>query len=404
MPYPKTPIGATGKVTITKMPDGRVQALTRVRDADGGYRKVRRVGRSEAAARRELTMALQARQSVPAATTRTPPKLDALLDAWFDRMVASGKWTDNTVETYSSTARLITRTLGDLPLDDFTTQAVVTFLSGVDSRTPSRVKPARTLLNGFANHLVREGHLEVNPVKSAVIIESASTAAAKERKARLGKRIVTEDELSKLRAAAAEYDQRQLNIPGPPATIRLLPLIELGYGIAGRLGEVLALQWSDIEGLDGEGDVYVTVRATVSRRSRKRAAALGIPWDGAYYRKEGTKNGVVRRVVLHTRAVDELRKLPRHAPLVFPNPVTGGVQSISEVGDCLRTLIAHAGLQDPHKANLSFHALRRTVATRVAAVAGIEVAANAIGDDPLVAKKHYIERVIDAPDFRTYLA
>lgn len=403
MPYPKTPVGATGKVTITKLPDGRVQALTRVRDSDGHYRKVRRTGRSEAAARRGLTIALQARNTTVTSTEPTFPKLGPLFEAWFDRRVASGRWGDNTTESYSSTARLVVAELGDVDLEGFTTPAVVEFLSRVDARTPSRVKPARALLNGFAAHLVSDGSLPMNPVRAATIIESASTAAAKERRSRLGKRTLTPDELHTLRAAAAAYDRRELDIPGPPATIRMLPLIEVGYGIAGRLGEVLALRWNDIEGLDGDGPVYITVHATVSRRSRKRAAALGIPWGGAYYLKEGTKNGVVRRVALHQRAVEQLKMLPRTSPLVFPNPVTGGVHSISEVGDCIRTLIARAGLQDPEKSNLSFHALRRTVATRVAAVAGIETAANAIGDDPLVAKRHYIQRAVDAPDYRGYL-
>lgn len=120
---------------------------------------------------------------------------------------------------------------------------------------------------------------------------------------------------------------------------------------------------------------------------------------GSYQVKDGTKNGVDRRVPLGERHIELLRRLPRTSEYILPND-KGGFQTQANVGRRLRRMMELAGIQNPERTNFTFHALRRTVATRIAESAGIEAAAFAIGDDPMVAKRHYVEKTtVQVPDY-----
>ncbi|QNO38642.1 tyrosine-type recombinase/integrase [Protaetiibacter sp. SSC-01] len=412
MGRPATPVGAYGAISVRERRPGVFSAETYYRESETRRVRVARDGKSAAAARRALVRALadwQAQSSAP-----TSPTVAELVEEVFRERAR--RWSDATCIAYRSTISGLINgmplgdapaaepgdgpvpgSLGAKPITELTTADVSRLLAKVHSTTPGRVKTLRTLLSLAAGHAVTLGLIERNPVTGAAKFSDPYAHGSGHQP-----RVVDEAELAALRDAAARYDRGEFRTSGRHALVPVAPLIELGYAIAGRIGEVLSLRWDDVEGLDeplSDGRVYITVRKSVSRVSREKSELMGRQLRGSYQVKDGTKNGVDRRVPLGERHIELLRRLPRTSEYILPND-KGGFQTQANVGRRLRRMMELAGIQNPERTNFTFHALRRTVATRIAESAGIEAAAFAIGDDPMVAKRHYVEKTtVQVPDY-----
>ena len=171
-------------------------------------------------------------------------------------------------------------------------------------------------------------------------------------------------------------------------------LLLLGTGM--RIGEALALEWTD---LDLDADIPC-VRVAATMVEPRRDAATGQVFVAGLHRQPMTKTGAAR-----THCVAARRR--------------GDVEPASS-WDCWRStdrqpVFAHAGggwlwpnnvrtklrgvVADTPLAGVSPHTLRRTVGTLVAHSAGLDAARDVLGHrDPSVTARHYVAdtgRVID---------
>jgi integrase len=172
-------------------------------------------------------------------------------------------------------------------------------------------------------------------------------------------------------------------------------LLLLGTGL--RIGEALALEWTD---LDLHADIpWVRVAATLVEP--RRDAASGQVFVAGLHRQPMTKTGAARTIALPCAAVEMLKR--RRAGLMREHerqPVFahagGGWLWPNNVRTKLRGVVAGTPL-----AGVTPHTLRRTVGTLVAHSAGLDAARDVLGhSDPSVTARHYIADIGSMVDVR----
>ena len=135
----------------------------------------------------------------------------------------------------------------------------------------------------------------------------------------------------------------------------LLPMFYLELSSGLRRGELLALQWEDLN---------VKERIlTVNKQVTRMEGELDVT-------EPKTKNSV-RKVALSQQAVDLLvQEHEQHPdnPILFPSPRTGGYWSPDAVSRINRKLLKNAGIEE----HVRFHDLRHTFAT-MAISSGVDV-------------------------------
>lgn len=135
----------------------------------------------------------------------------------------------------------------------------------------------------------------------------------------------------------------------------VLPMFYLEMSSGLRRGELLALQWEDLN---------VKERIlTVNKQVTRMEGELDVT-------EPKTKNSV-RKVALSQQAVDLLvqeHKLHPDNPILFPSPQTGGYWSPDAVSRINRKLLKNAGIEE----HVRFHDLRHTFAT-MAISSGVDV-------------------------------
>lgn len=171
MPRPPLPVGAHGKISRTQLPDGRWQALCRVRDADGVTRRVLRFtpdgvkDKTGAAAERALVEALTERAAATGGDIKPSTKVAALWVEYRRELVAKNR-AALTFESYDPMGERIVAGLGNLSIREATTQRLDKFIQEVAARSGVATgKKARTILTGMFRIAVRFGAAEVNPVR-----------------------------------------------------------------------------------------------------------------------------------------------------------------------------------------------------------------------------------------------
>ena len=148
-------------------------------------------------------------------------------------------------------------------------------------------------------------------------------------------------------------EMQQLLIQAKADSCYELLLLDLSIGL--RRGELLALQWDDLN----VKDRILSVSKQVTRI------------DGELVITEPKTKNSVRRVALSQQAVDILvREHEQHPdnPILFPSPRTGGYWSPDAVSRINRKLLAMAGIEE----HVRFHDLRHTFAT-MALSSGVDV-------------------------------
>ena len=135
----------------------------------------------------------------------------------------------------------------------------------------------------------------------------------------------------------------------------VLPMFYLELSSGLRRGELLALQWTDLN----EKERILTVNKQVTRMEGELDVT-----------EPKTKNSV-RKVALSQQAVDLLvQEHEQHPdnPILFPSPRTGGYWSPDAVSRINRKLLKSAGIEE----HVRFHDLRHTFAT-MAISSGVDV-------------------------------
>lgn len=378
MGRPPTPLGTWGKITRHQLPNGMHQARARYRDYDGKTRGVKANGATAASAERALLQNLRDRaQTHDTDAAITPDTTIATLSsAWISHREDENNLSLQTLGTYRDViANTILPALSDVRIRETTTGLLDRHLTAITSST--RRKWARIILTGMFKLAAQHDAVDRNPVRET----SAPRSVAKETRA------LTLDEVRQLRTNIDTWQHDQEH--GRPRGIDLVQIVDVMLGTGLRIGEVLALSWTDTR-LDEEPPT-ITVNGTV------------VLVDGKFVLQSRPKTRSGRRTIALPRFVvaslekQRARGWEQISPLVFPS-ATGTVRSPHNVR---RNLRAARGTELDW---VTPHTLRKTAATFVDATFGTGAASQLLGHSgTAVTEKHYIHRAALAPDVSSAL-
>ncbi|GEO95208.1 tyrosine-type recombinase/integrase [Kocuria turfanensis] len=378
MARPRLGIGELGEVAYTQLGHRKVRARARYRDATGTTRQIEATGTSQSAAKRALEQRLKERGAGAGNTITSTTLVRDLLAVWLVDVEQSGRRRPQTLARYKAVAEnIVVPGLGGVELWEATTDRLHTFLGKEAATRPGQAKHARVVLLGAFSLAVQRGAVAVNPVTGARLPAGEKAEP----------RALTIEEVHRLRAGVRAYvsDPDQVGHPRPKD---LPAIIDVMLGTGARIGEVLALRWSDID--LGATPVRITINGTVVQLAGG-VMRQGVPKTSSSFRVV-TVPGFVADALL-ARSVEEW---PNDGDLVFPSS-TGTLRWTNNVQRQWRAARASKHLDGLDWVNL--HALRKTVATLVERSSTVHDAAALLGhSSPAITGRVYVERASVAPD------
>jgi integrase len=248
--------GEWGSVSTARVEaDGAVRFRSRVRyrGTDGRLRQVERWGSSSAAAQRAVAEALEELTASASSTLTGRDTLDEAIRQWMadlEQLERMGQRSPGTLQTYRRQCEgHVSPGLGGLRLTQVTTPVVDRFLVDLHERVGSATaRTARAVISGAMGRAVREGAIRFNPTREVRRLKSTP---------RRRPRALTEEERAAWFLAIAR---------DPKATSRDLPdlcAFMLATGL--RIGEVLAVVWSEVNLLHGTVEVTSTLLRVTGR-------------------------------------------------------------------------------------------------------------------------------------------
>ena len=404
----RTQVGEAGAIWVRPVTSGASKqwlAAVWVRDLDGRRRlvKARRPGRREA----ELALQQRLAQQAPAGLSGSRAGHDragagGVLDAAPPRGGSGscyrgapggddGGVSMQTLAGYQTAlSQFINPRLGGLRLTEARTGVVDEALARVD-HAGRTTRVTRSVLAQMFALAVRHDALTSNPMREV---------RPSPRRRRAVKALSVEQARDLLRLTRSHQDgvardEAGLLLGGAPRSSDLHDVVLLLLGTGMRIGEALALEWTD---LDLHADIPC-VRVAATLVEPRRDAASGQVFVAGLHRQPMTKTGAARTIALPRAAVEMLNRrragsLSQHDRQPVFAHAGGGWLWPNNVRTKLRGVVAGTPL-----AGVSPHTLRRTVGTLVAHSAGLDAARDVLGHrDPSVIARHYIAdtgRVID---------
>ncbi|WP_171814415.1 site-specific integrase [Arthrobacter dokdonensis] len=378
MPRPPLPIGSWGKITrygIVEQ-DGKTRHLdvrnhggkfyrvkdkdhehplhvagwvakARVRDLDGVTRLAERGGQSPAKAERNLIQHLTER-TVPVMDDLKPNSRISLLWEMFEAHLINENKASATLTRYRYASGYILKGLGNVRIQEATTQRLDGFIQALKTNTGESVaKSARVVLSGMFGLAVRYGAADRNPIRDVGTIKMESKPA----------RALSVDQLNGI-FDAIRHSPEVLNPKNkitPEQTVSeyctaadLTDVVTMFAATGCRISEVLGVRWSDID-LNGK---TVAINGKVNR----------IPGAGMI-REDLTKTKAGQRLLpLPNFAVSMLMRRQVEAfgnvhDVVFPS-TTGNLRDPSGVSKQWRKVRTALGMDW-----VTSHTFRKTVAT-----------------------------------------
>lgn len=395
MSRPRIEIGQWGKVSTKEQSSGRYRAWARYRDTDGQTRTVQAFGGSAAEAERRLRAALHDRGRAHVSELSPATDIATLAKVWLDELEHVGELAPQTIAQYrvdvENTICAPKTGIGGLLLREATTSRIDRFLKTVSDRHPAKARRIKVILGQMLGLAARHDAIDTNPVRDVARIRSSKKTV----------RALTLDELEVLRRhvrlweSGAPTGDDGAQHTGRPRARGLLDLVDVLLATGARIGEVLALRWSDVD-LSAE-PATLTISGTVVRLPGRMANGGGLVRQGR------TKTDAGYRVVKLPRfARDTLLRLSVDAKataddLVFPSS-TGTLRDPHNVRRQWRDA------RGERFAWVTPHSFRRTVATLIDRESTTEDAASQLGHSgTAVTRKHYIEKATAAPDLTEVL-
>lgn len=398
MARPRLEIGEWGKITVTKLPDGRYRARCRFRGLDGKVRPAEATEATRPKAERALKDRVKARVGDRDSELGGDTRLKVLAEQWWENIERRAALPHDHDEYLNPHTRIeylrykdyVIEGGGELALRECTPGRIKILIetrAGASSRVAAEMK--RTLV-GMFDHAVNMDAMDHNPAVRLQFIRGKADPA----------RALTGDELTDMRARIHDYEngggpdaprEPGKGRGGRPRSKYLSDVFELQLALGGRIGEVLALQWDDITGLsDDDGPVAVEIAGTLKHRSGAEAERLGLP--SGLYRQEWAKTDAGHRTLtLPVFAVKVLRKLLQSradgVPWVFATS-RGTPLNPSNVRTALRKA------RGEEYEWVTPHTLRKTAVTTIAeATGGTQLASTFAGHSSTqITEARYIDR------------
>jgi integrase len=242
-----------------------------------------------------------------------------LVDAWLMQLRVSARLENTTINEYERVLRkLVLPELGTVRLGELTTNRVNAVLAELGTRSVNRQRKAKVVTGAMLDLAVQCGALSSNPARGSISVSRPQTQT----------KTLTPSDLETARQALRAWVSKKRS--GPKATADMADIIDLMLGTGARIGEVLALRWSDVD-LDGQ---RVQIRATI-----KTETSVGT------YRKPLAS---ARSIELPEFAVAMLRRRrctarEGHIDAVFPTR-NGTWQQVNNVERRWRQIRTDAGL------------------------------------------------------------
>lgn len=269
--------------------------------------------------------------------------------------------------------RTLLPALREVKLRELTTQRADRFLC--DCRPISAARTARTVLGQACKMAISYGALDFSPISAAY---SPPRSAVRPR-------ALTPDDAVEMRQRIVAWQGTTSKL-GPQRGYDRVRIFDVLLATGARIGEVLALTWDDVTGLDGDGPVTVRIAHRLDKRGRR---VPGRKSDGDPY--------TVRVAEFGAAALREQRALGIPFDPVFPTR-NGTFQSEANVRSHWREIRGE---------DLSWvvpHSIRKTVVTAVERSLGLEAAARQAGHGSSeITRRHYVERGVDVPDYTAAL-
>lgn len=178
-----------------------------------------------------MTRSTPTQQVVTADTT-----IAKLAGLWLSYLRAEGRIESTTTNEYERVLTgVVLPELGGLRLREATTSRIDLFPLRVRGRSVNRQRKALVVLGAMIDMAVRHDALPVNPVRQTSRVRRIKTET----------RSLTVEDLATVRAAVRAWTAKDR--PGPRPTSDMAHTIDLMLATGARIGEVLALRWSDIE-------------------------------------------------------------------------------------------------------------------------------------------------------------
>lgn len=374
MARPPLPLGSWGTITTEKVRSGVYRSLTRYRDADGHTRRVSATGSSKAAAERALREILADRATSAGELIISETRLSVLAMVWLERLESEGRIEATTLNEYRRVLdKLVLPALGGLRLREVTTGRLDRFLVKLREQSINRQRKAEVVLGSLFDLAVRHDAIPINPARNT----------SRDHRPKHETRALRVEDLAQIRAAVRGWMNQDR--PGPKPTQDTADIVDLLLATGCRIGEILALRWSDVD-LDPERPT-LTVSGTIKSE----------PGKSTYRKPTPKSHASVRTVVLPAFAAELLRRRAEAPPnaldAVFATR-TGTWHQVENIERRWRTIHQDTGFDW-----VTPHTFRKTVATLLSEQAGDEQASRQLGhSSSQITRDFYIAKPTVAAD------
>lgn len=175
-----------------------------------------------------------------------------LADLWLQQLRTEGRLARTTVNEYGRVLRnLVVPNFGPASLGALTTSRIDEVLVELGEQSLNRQRKAKVVLGAMLDTAVEVGALTVNPVRGSL---SLSRPAPDHRS-------LTKGDLESVRRAVHTWLSKKRS--GPKSSGDIADIIEVMLATGARIGEVLALRWTDID----FGARVVEINATINTES-----------------------------------------------------------------------------------------------------------------------------------------
>ncbi|MBB2943212.1 integrase [Actinoplanes lutulentus] len=238
MARPPLPIGTYGAIRTEQVGPNRFRARTRFRDYDGKTRDVEATDVSSPAAIRALKVKLRDRAIPNDDEISRDTRASSLSEKWIEELTDEERIAPQTIDRYRGTLRTaILPALGELRIREVTVGRLDRFLREIAKNHPSKAKGAKVALSQMFALAVRHGAIPTNPVRDT----------GRLRKPRREVTALETKQLETVRTAIRTWQEPVPGKPGPRHTGDLADIIDLMLATGARIGEILAVRWSDLD-------------------------------------------------------------------------------------------------------------------------------------------------------------